>query len=358
MRFFWIAIGVLILSSALVVSLRAGGKGGSRSADGTGPANVGADSARAIEQPPRAPEPAPVKTEAQSAPTTASTEPKPETAPPIEPKPETPKAAPEVRAPAEAPAEPVPAKPTLTMPAEAKLEVSPAVESKVADKPSGESAAADRPVDAKPAETKPADPLAELSKLAAAPEPAKAEGEEAKPEGGKTVEFTFPDDPAFPMEKLVPSKAVKREDGTLVMDGRFSVKGAGTKENPYRITWEHLVSAQEVYKPRLGQKRLPQRVAFLNNKYVRIEGYVAFPLASNNPRECLVMLNQWDGCCIGVPPTAYDAVEVKLAKPATGDQRLVFHGKLEGKFKVDPYEEGGWLIGLYLMDDATLKGDQ
>ena len=28
--------------------------------------------------------------------------------------------------------------------------------------------------------------------------------------------------------------------------------------------------------------------------------------------EALVMLNQWDGCCIGVPPTPYDAVEVRL----------------------------------------------
>ena len=30
----------------------------------------------------------------------------------------------------------------------------------------------------------------------------------------------------------------------------------------------------------------------------------------------LMMLNQWDGCCIGVPPTPYDAIEVKLKEAA------------------------------------------
>ncbi|MGD9689610.1 MAG: hypothetical protein AB7K52_06610 [Phycisphaerales bacterium] len=172
-----------------------------------------------------------------------------------------------------------------------------------------------------------------------------------------TRPFAFPADEAFPADTVVPSTALERADGTLLLDDRFVVKGKGTKDDPYRVTWELLESAQDVYKPRLGQKRLPQRVTFLNGKYVRLTGFVAFPITSGNPRECLVMLNQWDGCCIGVPPTAYDAVEVKLIKPATGNDRLAVHGTLEGRFRVDAYEEGGWLLGLYLMDDAVLKPD-
>ncbi len=58
-----------------------------------------------------------------------------------------------------------------------------------------------------------------------------------------------------------------------------------------------------------------------------------------------------------MPPTAYDAVEVKLAKPASGDDRMAVHGTLEGKLVVDPYEEGGWLLGLFLMEDGALKPD-
>ncbi len=316
MRLFWLAIGVLVAATAVVVAL---GRGGS-SITLTGPSV-------AVNSPPPPSGPAPAVEAASPTPPPAS--PPPPSAPlsaPLasEPEPEASKALPGGTAPAASPA--------------GDAEPAPAPEEK--------------PVDAGEAEAA----LAELAKAATAPIEAKPETKEAEASGGKP--FAFPADPAFPAEKLVPSKAVQREDGSLLIDDRFVVKGAGTKEDPVRAPWELLVSAQEVYKPRMNQKRIPQRVAYLNGKYVKLTGFVAFPLASNNPRECLVMLNQWDGCCIGVPPTAYDAVEVKLARPATGDQRLTFHGTLEGKFKVDPYEEGGWLIGLYLMDDATLKGDQ
>ncbi len=176
--------------------------------------------------------------------------------------------------------------------------------------------------------------------------------------GGEGKPFEWPDDPAFPPDKYVESKAVRRADGAILLDDRFIVRGAGTADDPYRVTWELLVSAQEVYRPRAGQKKLPRRVTFLHNKHVRLAGFVAFPIASNNPRECLVMLNEWDGCCIGVMPTAFDAVEVRLGKAATADQRLATHGELRGVFKVDPFEDAGWLISLYLMDDGTLKADQ
>jgi hypothetical protein len=210
----------------------------------------------------------------------------------------------------------------------------------------------------------PVDPLEELKKSAATPvkdtapsslPPAAADAAETSKGGGEV--FIIPDDPAFPADKIVPSKAEKRADGSILLDGRFVIRGDGTKEKPYLITWDQLVSAEEVYKPRLGQKRMPQRVTMLHNKHVRLTGFVAFPITSNNPKELLVMLNQWDGCCIGVPPTAYDAVEVRLAKAASNDERLAYHGMLEGVFKVDPYEDGGWLIGLYMMEAATLKPD-
>ena len=72
----------------------------------------------------------------------------------------------------------------------------------------------------------------------------------------------------------------------------------------------------------------------------------------------MVMLNMWDGCCVGVPPTPYDAIEVRLTEtiPAE-DARYLTYGTMTGKFKVDPYVLNGWLMGMYLMDDATVEAD-
>lgn len=182
------------------------------------------------------------------------------------------------------------------------------------------------------------------------------DGAAAKPATGAGI--TIPDDPKFPADKIIPAKVESLDDGSIRVDGRFVIKGRGTKDDPYRVPWDLVVSAQETYKPRVGQTRLPQRVTMLNGKYVRLTGYVAFPITASSPKEMLVMLNQWDGCCIGVPPTAYDAVEVKLAVAAAAQERFMTHGSVEGRFKVDPYEDGGWLLGLYLMEEAKLQADQ
>lgn len=143
----------------------------------------------------------------------------------------------------------------------------------------------------------------------------------------------------------------------MVLDARFTIRGKGTREDPYELPWDVVTSAQETYNPRVGKRRIPQRLAFLDGAFVRITGFIAFPITTSNPREMLVMLNQWDGCCIGVPPTAYDAIEVKLATAARSDQRQAVNGHLVGRFKLDPFEDQGWLLGLYVLEDATLTTD-
>lgn len=178
----------------------------------------------------------------------------------------------------------------------------------------------------------------------------------ATPVDGELV--SIPDDPKFPADKLSPSRIVRRADGSFVADNRFVIRGSGTAADPYRASWDLLLSAQDTFKPRVGQNRIPQRLLFLHGKHLRLTGFVAFPITSNNPREALVMLNQWDGCCIGVPPTAYDAIEVRLTSPATPEERLsISHGTVQGVFLIDPYVDSGWLLGLYLMNDAKLAAD-
>lgn len=167
------------------------------------------------------------------------------------------------------------------------------------------------------------------------------------------------DEPAPPPgglagEPPIPAKFETREDGSVVVDDRFVIRGEGTKEKPYLITWDQLVSAQETYLPKQGRKRLPERVTMLNGKWVEISGNISYPLLEEEPRELLMMLNPWDGCCIGVPPTPYDAVEVQLTGVLRDDRRFATIGSVRGRFKVDPYLAGEWLIGLYLMEGAEL----
>lgn len=146
----------------------------------------------------------------------------------------------------------------------------------------------------------------------------------------------------------------KQDDGTVLVDDKFTLRGEGTEDHPYEITWDYLTSAEETYQPRLGKKTVPARLTMLNGKYIKISGYVAFPIMATEATEMLSMLNQWDGCCIGVPPTPYDAIEVKLKHAAEGEDRLASYGAVKGKFRVDPYLVKDWLVSLYMMDDGEV----
>jgi len=161
--------------------------------------------------------------------------------------------------------------------------------------------------------------------------------------------------------KVIPGNVVPRTDERtgeklLYADDRFEIRGSGTEADPYRVSWECLASASETYVPRLNENELPQRVALLDGAWLQIEGYLAFPLMVSETKELLVMLNQWDGCCIGVPPTPYDAIEVKLLEPArrsSGHATFSFGG-VRGRLRVDPYLVENWLVGLYVLEDASM----
>jgi hypothetical protein len=155
--------------------------------------------------------------------------------------------------------------------------------------------------------------------------------------------------------EVTPGKIETREQGGVLVDTRFVIKGSGTASDPFVVPWEMLTSAEEGFAPQAGRKQIPQRVAMLDGKYVAVKGYVAFPLAMDEPRELLAMLNQWDGCCIGVPPTPYDAIEVQLKAGAKGDDRFAISGEVAGRFSVKPYVVGDWLVGMYVMENAEFK---
>ncbi len=178
---------------------------------------------------------------------------------------------------------------------------------------------------------------------------------ESAPIGEKVESAAQKPDPTKP--EIIPSTFEKREDGSMLADKRFVIRGQGTKEKPYVVTWDMLVSASELYDPRRDKLKLPERIKMLDGKYVKVVGYVAFPIVAEGPNEMLAMLNAWDGCCIGVPPTPYDAVEVRLKENATAEQMMMGWGSVTGKFKVEPYLAANWLLGLYMMEDARLEAE-
>lgn len=156
---------------------------------------------------------------------------------------------------------------------------------------------------------------------------------------------------------VIPAR-IEREAGggdALKVDGRYTMNGAGTPADPYIISWDQLMSAGQTLQPRQGRRQIPERVIMLHDKYIRLTGAIAFPMAEPEPRDLLLMLNQWDGCCIGIPPTPFDAIEVRLRDVADENERFAVYGTITGKLQVSPYMVGDWLYGLYVMDNATIS---
>lgn len=164
--------------------------------------------------------------------------------------------------------------------------------------------------------------------------------------------------------RVIPGNVVAMKDPAtgeeyLLADGRYQIRGKGTRDDPYRVTWECLAGARNTYVPRRKEYGIPQRIALLHNKWVRVDGYIWFPLMVSESKELTIMYYQWDGCCIGIPPSPYDAIEVRLAAPArrAGGHATFEYGGVKGKFLVDPFLSDGFLSGLYLMEEAQLHRD-
>lgn len=284
--------------------------------------------------------------------------------------------------------EPVIETPAATPAVERPATEDPAVESPAVEKPAAETPVNETPatevpkaeVPAEKPEVKPADvPAAETPKVETPAEVPATDVPVEKPvdvpaetPAAKPVEAPAEAPGAAPAAPLPfgaapegetkteekPASVVKREDGTHLIEGRWTLRGEGTAAKPYEVPWDMLVSVRDVYNPRQNKTELPEWTQLLHEKHVRITGYLLLPLAGDEFDELLVMRNQWDGCCIGVPPTAYDAVEVKLARTVSLSRLSANYGSMTGVFKVDPYLSGKWLIGLYIMDGGVLTDAQ
>ncbi len=139
----------------------------------------------------------------------------------------------------------------------------------------------------------------------------------------------------------------------IEVDGRYTILGSGTELDPYRVTWDLLKSAYETMDLNGPRTTAPKRLEMLNGTYVQISGYLAPPLWGQETLELLVLLNRWDGCCIGLPPTPFDCIEAQLSAPMKlGAAHTISYGTIRGKFIVEPFKAGTFLIGLYRLEEA------
>jgi hypothetical protein len=146
------------------------------------------------------------------------------------------------------------------------------------------------------------------------------------------------------------------DDRTVRVDDRFTIRGSGSERDPYLVTWELLSSAMETVDAGAGKFVIPGRIADLRGAWVRISGYWAPPVQAFEARELMVMLNKWDGCCIGLPPTPFDSIEATLAAPMpVKGEHLFRFGTITGRLEVEPFVAGSFLLGLYRLQEAVME---
>lgn len=146
-------------------------------------------------------------------------------------------------------------------------------------------------------------------------------------------------------------------DGSITLDDGTVISGSGAPEDPFTLNWALLRSVERTYQPRAGKDEFPGWIKKLDGQTVQIEGNTLLPVMSDSTRELLVMQNPWDGCCIGIPPTPFDAIEVELIHDVDFGYETVGYGLVTGTFLVDPYVVDGWVLGVYLLKDASYKSD-
>jgi hypothetical protein len=75
---------------------------------------------------------------------------------------------------------------------------------------------------------------------------------EKAPEGGLSIGLD-----ARIEDATVKAGMLKMDDGEIVADGNFIIRGSGTKEDPYEVSWDLLQSSSNTYVPRLSEKVIP-----------------------------------------------------------------------------------------------------
>jgi len=144
------------------------------------------------------------------------------------------------------------------------------------------------------------------------------------------------------------------DDGSMLVDRLYPLRGAGTEIDPYVLSWVYLLSAKETYQPEAGHWDLPARISMLEGKHVMVRGYLAVPVYSRLATRVLLTWNMIDACH-GTRPKPFEALEVTLNKPLEIQPHSLTKLQLSGILKLDVRLQQGWLTTLYRLDDASIE---
>jgi hypothetical protein len=131
--------------------------------------------------------------------------------------------------------------------------------------------------------------------------------------------------------------------------------GAGTERQPFRVSWDLLGRASGHVRGDGTLDAMPTTLVLLGGTWIELSGYYAPAIIAPSTDELVIMLNRWDGCCIGLPPTPYDSALVKTRAPVDFSLQHQFRfGTIRGRLVLEPFALGGLVLGLYRIEDAEL----
>ncbi len=177
---------------------------------------------------------------------------------------------------------------------------------------------------------------------------------EPEPEPAIEPEQIVDPEPA-PESEAAPSYKLRADGSFIIVKTGEIVMGTGTQVDPFMLEWKTLRAIEQDYNPKQGKDHLPDWLDLLHERQVRIVGNTLVPVIATTTRELLVMQNPWDGCCIGIPPSPYDAIEVTLDHDVDFGNSAVGYGTVEGVFILDPYVVDGWVLGMYIIEHASYR---
>ncbi|MBL9121824.1 MAG: hypothetical protein JNL80_18105 [Phycisphaerae bacterium] len=190
-------------------------------------------------------------------------------------------------------------------------------------------------------------------KQAAAPNPLPDPASPPPPAPSPTPAPTPKPSPPAPTDQ---SKAVRVLDArTIRLNDRFDVLGRGSVDDPFRVNWQLLSAAMESMDATVGDLAVPPWLEPLNGAWIEISGYFAPTMQSEETDELLFTMNRWDGCCIGLPPTVFDSLALRLDRRISlMGQHLIRFGTIRGELHIEPFAAGGMMLGLYRIEHGTI----
>ncbi|MBA3846476.1 MAG: hypothetical protein H0X45_07515 [Planctomycetes bacterium] len=161
--------------------------------------------------------------------------------------------------------------------------------------------------------------------------------------------------PVPPAPELSSTSAVveAQPDGTRLIDRRFVLAGQGTPADPFRPTWDLLLSAQEIYDPAQGRWALPPRLDLIAGATVQIIGHMTTPVHAQVTDRLLLTWAPLDACH-GQDVAPCQGIEVQLDQPVDYDPHSKTVLTIVGRFALDPRRELGWKSTVYRLDHARI----